>query len=381
MTEIEGSLQIHLRPSEGGVEIRSSRPTNLSRLLCGRPVAEVLSRIPGLFSVCGTAQSCAGVRACEQALGRAAEPATESLRDALVRMETAREHLWRILLDWPGFLDEPPDRRAMAEASALQQTFRRTLAPSNDLFTLGASAERSNTMAAPAVVTKLGRLLEQSVFAMPPEVWITLDDEESLSEWAAEGESSAARLCQRVLEAGWAGLGRSDITPLPELPAGALAARLAEPGFNAVPDWNGAPHETGPLARQARRPLIRELSARHGNGLITRLVARLLELALLPTQIARQGPAEVSPPVLTPDQGLAQVEAARGRLVHQVALAQEALVAYRILAPTEWNFHPQGAVARGLATLGGGDRASLDRQARLLINAVDPCVDFRLEIQ
>lgn len=381
MTGVEGRIEIHLHLDRDQVEICSNRPTDLSKLLAGRSVSEALRRLSTLFSVCGTAQICAGVRCCEQALDQSAAAETEALRDTLVRMETAREHLWRILLDWPGFLDEPSDRRAMAEASALHQTFRRTLAPGTQLFEPGAPMERSNTMAAPAVVTKLGRLLEHAVFAMPPEVWVTLEDETELAEWAAEGETSAARLCDQVIRSGWSGLGRSDTPALPALPAEVVAARLAESGFIAAPLWEGAPHETGPLARQAKRPLIRDLSARHGNGLLTRLAARLLELALLPTQINRQQPAEGAAACLGPGEGLAQVEAARGRLIHWVRLVDDRVGDYRILAPTEWNFHPRGVVARGIAALGPGDMASRKRQAALLVNAVDPCVDYRFEIR
>ena len=381
MNNIEGNLQIDLYPSEGRVEIHSTRPTTAAaQVFAGRTAGEALTLLPGLFSVCGTAQACAGARACEQALGLNASPATESVRNALVHMETAREHLWRILLDWPGFLGEQPDRRAMAEASALHQTFRRTISTGNDLFLPGASADRSNTMAAPAVVTKLGRLLEQTVFAMPAEVWITLEDEADLTEWAAEGQSVAARLCDLVLRSGWSGLGRSNIAPLPELGAEPLRARMAEPGFIAAPTWDSLPWETGPLARQANRRLIRDLAERHSNGLVTRLAARLLELALLPSQIARQAGPEPSSAEHQPGIGLAQVEAARGRLVHAVELVEKTIASYLILAPTEWNFHPAGAVAQGLAILDNSDRETLRRQATLLINAVDPCVEYRLEI-
>ena len=74
--------------------------------------------------------------------------------------------------------------------------------------------------------------------------------------------------------------------------------------------------------------------------------------------------------------GVAQVEAARGRLIHAVLMAGERVDRYRILAPTEWNFHPEGAAARGLAKIaasGGERRAHL---ARLFVTAVDPCVGY-----
>ena len=78
--------------------------------------------------------------------------------------------------------------------------------------------------------------------------------------------------------------------------------------------------------------------------------------------------------------GVAQIEAARGRLVHAVEMAGDTVRRYRILAPTEWNFHPEGAAAHGLAKIaasGAGDCADL---ARLFVTAVDPCVGVDVRV-
>jgi len=62
---------------------------------------------------------------------------------------------------------------------------------------------------------------------------------------------------------------------------------------------------------------------------------------------------------------------ARGLLLHWVQLDGDGAVRdYRVLAPTEWNFHPDGALARAVAALAPVD---LDA-ARLLAAAYDPCV-------
>jgi hypothetical protein len=39
------------------------------------------------------------------------------------------------------------------------------------------------------------------------------------------------------------------------------------------------------------------------------------------------------------------VETARGLLMHEIALDGERIADYFIVAPTEWNFHPQGPTA------------------------------------
>jgi Ni,Fe-hydrogenase I large subunit len=74
------------------------------------------------------------------------------------------------------------------------------------------------------------------------------------------------------------------------------------------------------------------------------------------------------------------MEASRGRLIHRVALEGERISRYQILAPTEWNFHPQGVLARGLAGLDVKDPGKFRWQAGLLINTIDPCVGYDLEV-
>jgi hypothetical protein len=53
---------------------------------------------------------------------------------------------------------------------------------------------------------------------------------------------------------------------------------------------------------------------------------------------------------------------------------------YRILAPTEWNFHPQGPLIQGLRGADAHMGETLDKNAGLLISALDPCVGYELNI-
>ena len=78
-------------------------------------------------------------------------------------------------------------------------------------------------------------------------------------------------------------------------------------------------------------------------------------------------------------EGLAAVETARGTLLHRVRLVDQQVADYQIVAPTEWNFHPGGALATGLVALEAADDAQLLGAARLAVHALDPCVAFRVE--
>ncbi|MEO8675366.1 MAG: nickel-dependent hydrogenase large subunit, partial [Casimicrobiaceae bacterium] len=66
--------------------------------------------------------------------------------------------------------------------------------------------------------------------------------------------------------------------------------------------------------------------------------------------------------------------------LHHVVIDGGRVAAYRIVAPTEWNFHPAGALVRGLATLAANDEPRLVREARLAVQALDPCVACCVEV-
>ena len=75
------------------------------------------------------------------------------------------------------------------------------------------------------------------------------------------------------------------------------------------------------------------------------------------------------------DWRLGWVETARGRLYHAARVEAGRVMAYRISAPTEWNFHPRGVLARWLEAAGQADAQT----AQALAALVDPCVAVRVE--
>jgi hypothetical protein len=146
------------------------------------------------------------------------------------------------------------------------------------------------------------------------------------------------------------------------------AALLNDAGFAERPLWRGAPAETGPWTRSGHAEAPRDVWERLG--------ARLADLA----RIASGVPLAQGAIALAPGVGLAWSEMARGLLLHAVELeagerdADGARAArYRVLAPTEWNFHPDGAFGRRVA------EASLDGAGmRLAAAALDPCVALEI---
>ena len=182
----------------------------------------------------------------------------------------------------------------------------------------------------------------------------------------------------------WEQSGKCPILPIPVMDSERLHYALQLEHFIQKPRWHDRCHETGNIARCSSE-LIKSLQREFGNGLLTRLTVRLTEVAQLTQRMADLSTDQTSDVFLDNDEqlemgtGLAHIMAARGQLTHQVKVANDVIQNYKILAPTEWNFHPEGVVASSLSSLTGKQK-EIELQTRLLINCVDPCVGYQLHI-
>lgn len=385
---LEGRLDIDLYHDTciRDVEIRSTRALNAVSLLRGKAVGEVLDTLPLLYSVCATAQSMAATAACEQALGIEVSSSQHEARQLLLGAETVREHILRILLDWPAFVDDKPGAPALAAMNRFPARLRAALYPGADPFRPGGGALAVNRHELKRCLDDVQDFIETQILALDFAAWAAIDDEAALQEWMAQSDSIAARLLARVVAEGWSDFGRCEVCALPELAPEALHACLqaqSADAFVSQPRWQGHACETSAFTRQRQHPLLAALCRDYGNGLLPRLVARLHELVVTLEQMRATagglGRAAGCVPARTRSGiGLAQVEAARGRLIHRVEVDGERVRRYQIVAPTEWNFHPDGLLNRALTGCRAGQ--ALFQQAMLLVNAVDPCVDYRLRV-
>lgn len=378
-----GELEIRL--TGDGASIASTRPLGLAQTLAGRAPSDAVQLIPLVYGICGMAQGVAAARAFERAMEIGAAVAAERGRDLLVMAETAREHLLRIAEDWARAAGAEPDQGVLKRIVLHDLRWRTALKAQDGLLSIGPAAGPDLRELEP-LIAELTALIADVALGEPPGAWLERGSRAALAEWARERRTLAAKLMARLMDDGVLDLGAVPLDALPALDDGVLAGRLLGSGgaaFAAEPSWDERPRETTPLARMAAHPLIASLASAEGFGLGARLAARLAELAWLPArmQAAMTSTAgSLARPDLPPGTGVAQVEAARGRLVHAVTVDGGKITAYRILAPTEWNLHPQGAAARALmlvAASGRHDRAAL---AELMVSAFDPCVACKLEV-
>lgn len=107
MTFDPGRVRLLLHVGNGLVsdaEVSCERPA-VARLLRGQPAEQVVALVPLIYSLCGKAQGIAARAALTSARGMAVEPHV----DAEVLSEAAREHAWKLFVDWPRQLGLTPD--------------------------------------------------------------------------------------------------------------------------------------------------------------------------------------------------------------------------------------------------------------------------------
>ncbi|WP_028877931.1 nickel-dependent hydrogenase large subunit [Terasakiella pusilla] len=157
-----------------------------------------------------------------------------------------------------------------------------------------------------------------------------------------------------------------------------------------APRMDGQPVEVGALSRQLinRHPLIEDLVKKYGGNVQNRVIARLLEVALLIRQM--EDWVEKLMPSETfchhhdgnfPDgEGFGLVEAARGSLGHWLKVKGGKIENYQIVAPTTWNFSPRdrdnvmGPLEKALvnAPVRAGETEPVAVQH--IVRSFDPCM-------
>ena len=362
---LEGELRIGLRVRDAHIDrigITSTRPDVARSLLQGRSRAEALAAVPRLFSICGHSQAAASELACAAAAGDLPGPAAVAQAAASVDAEMVREYAWRLLLDGPRWIGESPSDDAVAAARA-SLAFRGPLGPGS-----------------PPDAAAHGIAI--AAFGMTADDWLGLRSLPELERWAADGRTATARWIRHLLDTDTDTDGAGAHRPTATTPLLASADHAAWIGelsvacdadaeFARLPTWHGAPAETGALARLQGEPLIAALWRRSASPVPARFVARLRELAL---RLAGRATAMAGAMVLPGGRGIGWVENARGLLVHQVRLELDRVLAWRIVAPTEWNFHPAGALASALLGAPAVDRQAVVQRTTLLVHSLDPCV-------
>lgn len=312
-----GRVRISVSSQAGkvsAIHVASERP-DVAPLLRGRSATAAGKFISLLFAVCRQAQ----MRAFELALAAARGEECKPQLDPAVQREAMREHLWRCLLDLPPLLGEAPlQQEFVSVAKSVAQGERDALL---------------NLLQSPQVTV----LRSKIVFS---------------NQCTINYHQLLARLDAQALLMAW-----------PRLSA----------EFCRHPTWQGKAVVTGAMARQHDAVNFTD------SFLSAHWLARFDEL--LSWALAQENVGDVGTVSATPmafNVGRALVETARGLLMHEIVLEGERIVDYLIVAPTEWNFHPNSVLFKHLLGASAADRIALQQRIAQLVATLDPCVPWEL---
>ncbi len=348
MNRIDGALHVTVLTQGKDVkEVRIDSPrANVAPIFVGRSPAEAVVIAKNLFSLCPAAQSLAVQAADEAARGLKPDEAELKRRHLRLLAERYGEMLRASVLDWPR--DGAPDGTSVA---ALRETLQalRSLSESADA---AGSFER---------VERAARQLGLRDFT--------------------QGETFFARQWAELAadEANWS-LRRHPADFLRASDDYAVGEAMTDPSFCLAPRLVGRCAETGAGARRAE--------ADFGSTLAGRLAARLKDMAATLDALSGLIAGDAAPRDLLvarntgPGQGFAAIDSARGRLYHALRLDGAGRIAgCHIVAPTEWNFHPDGPFVRLLRGARIGTGASARRRVERLAFVFDPCIRVGVDIR
>lgn len=324
----------------------------LSRLFAAKSAEIALAALPRLFSLCAAAHQVAFLSALDAAQGRDVAPLTRQRRLNAVIAERLAELLRGLLMECLA-----QDRRMAAAVRTLLQAVASLAAGK-------ACGSRAETLSQiKSELATLG-LCSESEGIVPGRPLASIMTAAHHREWNQHMPADRGYLS-------------ADHDP-------GVVMRLLDEGasFAEHPDLDGSVPETGVWARYARTAGVVSRGT-----LLKRQQAKVSEIIRLMRWLEDgQGDGEtfeigsIENYALGVGRGAAAVECARGRLYHAVALDHAGQIAHcEFLAPTEWNFHPRGPVARALT---GASVSVHDREAiEALVGAFDACVGVRLEIR
>ncbi|WP_136417697.1 nickel-dependent hydrogenase large subunit [Herbaspirillum sp. ST 5-3] len=368
---LEGKIRIKLDWDGRHVTAAALQPRKLvpiQTLLHGKRPEHALQIISMLFSLCGKAQTAAAATAL-QAAGDATSR-VPAWRERAVAAEALQELLWRFLIDLPRLMELPTDTRALAR-------FRQGLMAYCDAD--------NDERASQADLAELEADVHRTLLGQ-----VTLGDVRTMRELLqclreANTTTASILLQCRQLETGRPA---NDVPLMPHAERNCVLEELmpvmTETNYSICPHWNGRAMETGSLARMQHHPLLAWLLQQEGRSLFARLLARLCEIHALFAHLRApddSGSAWVQGATPAEGIGLAWVQNARGLLLHHAVLdAAGNIHDYRIVAPTEWNFHPQGICTRTLTGMAAPSENALRHHVELLVQSLDPCVSHEVEV-
>jgi hypothetical protein len=303
----------------------------------------------------------------------------------LLDLETIREHCFSIFSKWR-INDNQKINKNMIDLLATLKGINSTLFSVGNPLSLMDKTLQSFACIK-SLVEKLKTQLTLTLIGEQFNAETVFNNTYNFDYWIKTQSSDCAIFLHNIQQSQFGDLGNVKTQFLPNIMPSEMTALLNDDAFIAQPSHKGICYETTPYTRQINNPLIQQLSAKYGTGLLSRAATQLLEIFELMNRVKSNYTQIYSEDIqynrrasIDATSAVVEVQAARGKLIHSLTIQDDQVKAYRILSPTQWNFHPQGILKQMIQALSFSNKQDLVNKITLLVNAIDPCVGYKIKV-
>ena len=393
--KIEGEAELDFTFNNGkidDVKINFGFYRGIEEILRGKDARDALVITPRVCGICNHAHLIAAVRAIENGYENSGlsvnlSSKASNIRDFTLACELIQNHVkWlymTILPQLENYIDQRSEENYAIKASYLSSVITKALAifagqwPHSSYAVPGGvtcDPTHLDVMQASTLVDESIKFFEQVMTGLSLDEYLTIDSVSALH--TIQGDFGT--LLQMMGSHGMADLGQSHdkfivFAPSTLSPAGksrvttvsnvdvryVKEAEQAGTVAKAV-TYKDKLYEVGPLARAMvnKTPIVKNLHKRYKDSLLTRVFARIHEVAQLlhhSKQLLNELRLDEPSCVLDSETGLYEfegvgvVEAARGSLIHKTTVADGRITHYDIITPTQWNLSHGNSEEQGIA--------------------------------
>ncbi len=416
--KVEGEAELDFTMKNGrveGVEIHFGYTRSIEKILQGKADRDALVITPRVCGICNHAHLMAAVSAIENGYENAGvkiamSDKAKSIRTFTLHCELIQNHVkWFYMVIVPQLnhlLNIKSDDNPFLKASYLSSTITKALATfagqwphSSYAVPGGVTCDPTyvDVMQAEALVEEGIRFFEEVMTGIPLDSYLSIVSISSLDNI----QGDFGKVLHLLKDNGLAikGLshdnfivfsnstlshsGKSRTTNRASVDLKYVTEVKQEGTYAKAAKYKDKSYEVGPLARGmvSKKPIIKSLHKRYKDSLLTRIFARVHELALLLDESKELlNSLRLDEPsctlshsdIIKEYSGVGVVEAARGSLIHKTSVKEGCIEKYTIVTPTQWNLGNDTDIEAGIATMAMRGSTSIE-EATFIFRAFDVC--------
>ncbi|MCB4777936.1 MAG: nickel-dependent hydrogenase large subunit [Sulfurovum sp.] len=393
--KIEGEAELEFTFNEGEIEdvkINFGFYRGIEEILRGKDARDALVITPRVCGICNHAHLIAAVRAIENGYENsgvkiALSSKASDIREFTLACELIQNHVkWlymTILPQLETYVEQKSEENYAIKATYLSSVITKALAifagqwPHSSYAVPGGvtcDPIHLDVMQAQSLVDEAIKFFEQIMTGLPLIEYLSIDSVSSLHQIKGDfgkmlhllDTNAMAEIGQshdRFIVFGDCILskaGKSIITNVTNVDARYVQESVQEGTVAKAVTYKQKLYEVGPLARGmvAKTPIVKSLHKKYKDSLLTRVFARVYEVALLlnySQQLLKNLKLDEPSCSLDTDiklfefEGIGVVEAARGSLIHKTTVSNGMIMNYEIITPTQWNLSHGTKEEKGIA--------------------------------